>query len=56
MRRLIGDTPVLIAEVVAMREALRKVGLVKMDNVIVKSDLQLLINSILGTIEVPSYM
>lgn len=43
--KLIGDVPVLIVEAVAIREALRTPSQLNMNNLLMKSDSQVVINS-----------
>lgn len=51
--KLIGDVHVFVAETVPMREALKAAMQAKVDNLIIESDSQLLINVVLGKIKVP---
>lgn len=47
MGRRIGNVPILVAEAIAIHEALRTAIHLNMDNLITESDSQIIINSIL---------
>lgn len=54
MGKVIVDIFVLVMEVVAIHEAIRKAIFLEMDNFILESDSQIMINSISGNTMVPS--
>lgn len=51
---MIGDVPVLVVETVAIHETMKMIVQLKMDNLIMKKDSQIAINSIFDKIKTPT--
>lgn len=54
--RRVGDVLVLVEEVITIREVLRVVAYFKMDDFLMKSDSQIVINSIRSRSKVPTHI